>query len=140
MKKSDKFYIQNVFACKSMGESSKIIDVSFFNDCINCILRKKLTKSFVWCVTSALPWNYIWKPGKYSEKDHNKIAEKYDMHPKEYKPFSDKEACVGDYPDIPMVGPAAKDPYYPYDMPVYKKNYHEMVNLYVYKMFLNYTS
>ncbi|XP_012228720.1 NADH dehydrogenase [ubiquinone] 1 beta subcomplex subunit 8, mitochondrial [Linepithema humile] len=75
-----------------------------------------------------LPWNYLWQPDKYSEKDHDKIAKKFNMHPKEYKPFSDKEACVGDYPDISKIGPAAKDPYYPYDMPVYRKNYHEMLH------------
>jgi len=75
-------------------------------------------------------------PKKFSEKDIEKIAAKYNMHPKDYKPFSDKEMCVGDYPDVPMIGPAAKDPYYPYDIPVYRKNYHEIVSLHVYKIFL----
>lgn len=95
----------------------------------NCILRKKLTKSFD--LSLALPFNYLWQPGKYSEKDHDKIAAKYNMHPKDYKPYSDKEACVGDYPDIPWIGAEAKDPYYPYDIPVFRKNYCEMVNLHI---------
>ncbi|XP_014477989.1 PREDICTED: NADH dehydrogenase [ubiquinone] 1 beta subcomplex subunit 8, mitochondrial [Dinoponera quadriceps] len=73
------------------------------------------------------PWNYLWQPGKYSKKDHDKIAEKYHLHPKEYKPLPES-ACMGDYPDLPMIGPGAKDPYYPYDLPVYKKNYHETLH------------
>lgn len=82
-----------------------------------------------------MPWNSIWQPGVYSEKNHDKIAEKYNMHPKEYKP-APKEECIGDYPDMPMIGPAAKDPYYPYDIPTYRKNYKEMVSIHVYKEFL----
>ncbi|XP_024881661.1 uncharacterized protein LOC112460936 [Temnothorax curvispinosus] len=75
------------------------------------------------------PWNYLWRPGKYSEKDHDKIAEKYNLHPKEYKPYPDDgKKFTGDYPQLPMVGPAAKDPYYPYDIPVYKKNYRETLH------------
>ncbi|XP_077267854.1 NADH:ubiquinone oxidoreductase subunit ASHI isoform X2 [Temnothorax americanus] len=74
-------------------------------------------------------WNYLWRPGKYSKKDHDKIAEKYNLHPKEYKPYpDDAEKFTGDYPQLPMVGPAAKDPYYPYDIPVYKKNYCETLH------------
>lgn len=50
------------------------------------------------------------------------------MHPKEYKPYPEHEE-MGDYPDLPKIGMANKDPYYPYDLPVYKKNYHEIVSL-----------
>ncbi|XP_032689031.1 NADH dehydrogenase [ubiquinone] 1 beta subcomplex subunit 8, mitochondrial [Odontomachus brunneus] len=74
-----------------------------------------------------LPWNYLWEPGKYSKENHDKIAEKYHMHPKDYKPCPE-EWGMGDYPDLPMIGPGAKDPYYPYDFPVYRKNYHEIVH------------
>lgn len=77
----------------------------------------------------AAPWNYLWRPGTYSEKDHDKIAEKYHLHPKEYQPYSaSEEKYLGDYPKLPMVGPAAKDPYYPYDIPIFRKNYHETVS------------
>lgn len=76
----------------------------------------------------ALPWNYIWEPGEYSKKDHDKIAEKYHMHPKDYKPMSE-DKMMGDYPDLPLEGPACRDPYYPYDIPTFKKNYHEVVSL-----------
>lgn len=72
-------------------------------------------------------WSVLWQPGVYSEKDHDKIAEKYHLHPKEYKPAPSEE-CIGDYPDLPMIGPAAKDPYYPYDIPVYRKNYKETLH------------
>lgn len=78
---------------------------------------------------SALPWVSLWKPEKYSEKDHNKAAEKYHLHPKDYQPYPEHERYIGDYPKLPMIGPAAKDPYYPYDIPLYKKNYHETVSL-----------
>lgn len=79
---------------------------------------------------SGLPWNYLWRPGEYSKKDHDKIAEKYHLHPKEYKPYPESDSqYVGDYPKLPKIGPAVKDPYYPYDIPVYRKNYHETVSL-----------
>ncbi|XP_011152442.1 NADH dehydrogenase [ubiquinone] 1 beta subcomplex subunit 8, mitochondrial [Harpegnathos saltator] len=69
-------------------------------------------------------WNYLWEPGEYSKKAHDKIAEKYHLHPKDYKPL----ATNCDYPDLPMIGAAAKDPYYPYDLPAIKKNYHETMH------------
>ncbi|KAG5307183.1 NDUB8 dehydrogenase, partial [Acromyrmex insinuator] len=74
-----------------------------------------------------LPWNYLWQPKKYSEKEHDKIAEKYNLHPKEYEP-NPPEKYLGDYPKLPMIGPAAKDPYYPYDIPIFRKNYHETLH------------
>ncbi|XP_011630549.1 NADH dehydrogenase [ubiquinone] 1 beta subcomplex subunit 8, mitochondrial [Pogonomyrmex barbatus] len=75
-----------------------------------------------------LPWNYLWRAGPHSEKNYDKIAEKYHLHPDDYKPYS-KEEGYGDYPKLPMVGPIAKDPYYPYDIPLYKKNYHEPLHI-----------
>ncbi|EFN67861.1 NADH dehydrogenase [ubiquinone] 1 beta subcomplex subunit 8, mitochondrial [Camponotus floridanus] len=74
-----------------------------------------------------MPWPTLWQPKKYQEKDHDKSAEKYNIHPKEYKPLPQEES-LGDYPDLPLIGPAAKDPYYPYDIPTYKKNYMEPVH------------
>ncbi|XP_072761030.1 NADH dehydrogenase [ubiquinone] 1 beta subcomplex subunit 8, mitochondrial [Anoplolepis gracilipes] len=71
-----------------------------------------------------VPWSILWKPKAYEEKDHDQIAEKYNLHPKDYKPMP----SLGDYPDLPDVGPAAKDPYYPYDIPTYKKNYKESLH------------
>lgn len=85
------------------------------------------------CLSSALPWNHLWQPKEYSKKDHDKIAEKYHLHPKEYQPYP-PDKCLGDYPNLPKIGPAAKDPYYPYDIPIYRKNYHETVNLHVQKI------
>ncbi|XP_020293935.1 NADH dehydrogenase [ubiquinone] 1 beta subcomplex subunit 8, mitochondrial [Pseudomyrmex gracilis] len=95
-------------------------------------LSSRLLRKNTECLYSAtrcysdtpLPWNYVWRPKKYEEKNHEKIAEKYNLHPKEYKPYP-PENCTGDYPDLPMIGPAAKDPYYPYDIPTLRKNYHE---------------
>lgn len=51
------------------------------------------------------------------------------MHPEEYQPYDPHENYTGDYPKLPMIGVAVKDPYYPYDNPVYRKNYHEPVSL-----------
>lgn len=89
--------------------------------------RKQTDRSCHNFATTALPWNYLWRPRKYDEKKHDKIAEKYNLHPKEYKPYP-PEKNVGDYPALPMIGPAAKDPYYPYDIPSLRKNYHEPVS------------
>ncbi|XP_011168679.1 NADH dehydrogenase [ubiquinone] 1 beta subcomplex subunit 8, mitochondrial [Solenopsis invicta] len=76
-----------------------------------------------------LPWNYLWSPGEYKKQDHDKIAEKYHLHPKDYQPYPESEnKFLGDYPKLPLVGPAAKDPYYPYDIPEFRKNYHETVH------------
>lgn len=77
------------------------------------------------------PWNHLWKPIEYKEKNHAKHAEKYQLHPDEYKPYDPYKYPVGDYPALPLIGSTAKDPYYPYDNPVYKKNYHEPVRLYI---------
>ncbi|XP_011868930.1 PREDICTED: NADH dehydrogenase [ubiquinone] 1 beta subcomplex subunit 8, mitochondrial [Vollenhovia emeryi] len=74
------------------------------------------------------PWNHLWRPGVYKKEDHDKIAEKYHLHPKDYQPYPNNEKFIGDYPKLPMVGPAAKDPYYPYDIPVFRKNYCEPVH------------
>lgn len=76
-----------------------------------------------------MPWTALWKPEKYQKENHDQIAKKYNLHPKEYKP-TPEEKGFGDYPELPLVGPAAKDPYYPYDIPTYRKNYGEPVSIY----------
>ncbi|XP_033227557.1 NADH dehydrogenase [ubiquinone] 1 beta subcomplex subunit 8, mitochondrial [Belonocnema kinseyi] len=74
--------------------------------------------------------NRDWQPGPYpkTEEERIKAARKYNMHPDEYVPYPDddpKGFCKGDYPDMPLIGAAAKDPYYPYDIPEQKRNYNE---------------
>ncbi|KAL0126899.1 hypothetical protein PUN28_005329 [Cardiocondyla obscurior] len=90
--------------------------------------NKPCSYTAVRCFSDKAPWNYIWEPKEYSKKDHDKIAEKYHLHPKEYQPYPNNERFIADYPKLPLIGPAAKDPYYPYDIPLYKKNYHETLH------------
>lgn len=77
--------------------------------------------------------NRDWQPGPYpkTEEERIKAAQKYNMHPDEYVPYPDddpKGFCKGDYPDLPLIGNAAKDPYYPYDIPEQKRNHNETVS------------
>ncbi|XP_014211981.1 NADH dehydrogenase [ubiquinone] 1 beta subcomplex subunit 8, mitochondrial [Copidosoma floridanum] len=56
-------------------------------------------------------------------------AKKYNLHPKEYKLHSEDEYYgIGDYPKLPFKGVAVRDPYYPYDLPEYKRNFNEPVH------------
>lgn len=96
--------------------------------CSNYWKEKELIIEFFTLLSSAKPWYHLWRPGKYSEKDHDKIAEKYNLHPKEYKPYPNNEKYLGDYPALPAIGSAVKDPYYPYDIPTHRKNYQETVS------------
>ncbi|XP_018300433.1 uncharacterized protein ND-ASHI [Mycetomoellerius zeteki] len=94
---------------------------------IQLLRNKTCLYTTVRCYDKPLPWNHLWQPKEYSKKDHDKIAEKYHLHPKEYQPYP-PDKCLGDYPNLPKIGPAAKDPYYPYDIPIYRKNYHETLH------------
>ncbi|RLU19208.1 hypothetical protein DMN91_007765 [Ooceraea biroi] len=59
---------------------------------------------------SRIPWNHLWIPEEYNKENHAKHAEKYHMHPDDYKPYDPFEKATGDYPALPMIGPEAKDP------------------------------
>ncbi|KAG7198884.1 hypothetical protein KM043_015707 [Ampulex compressa] len=84
------------------------------------------------------PWNYLWQPGEYprTEEERLKAAEKYNLHPAEYEVYPE-EAGHGDYPKLPLISAEAKDPYYPWDIPVYRKNYGEPMHKYSAIMFEN---
>lgn len=75
---------------------------------------------------SVLVWDRLWKPGlkPVTEEEHKKAAEKYGLHPSEYKPYEDS---LGDYPRLPKIGAEAKDPFYPYDFPVLRRNFGDPV-------------
>ena len=60
-----------------------------------------------------------------TEEERLKAAEKYGMHPAEYKPLPNDETGCGDYPDLPWECVEARDPYYPWDFPAMRKNYEE---------------
>nr|XP_034171125.1 NADH dehydrogenase [ubiquinone] 1 beta subcomplex subunit 8, mitochondrial [Osmia lignaria] len=69
-------------------------------------------------------------PGYYprNEEERRKAAEKYGMHPDEYKPYPNDHRYTGDYPDLPWIGVAAKDIYYPWDYPAMKRNFEDPIH------------
>ncbi|XP_031828540.1 NADH:ubiquinone oxidoreductase subunit ASHI isoform X2 [Nomia melanderi] len=71
-----------------------------------------------------------WLPGLYpkTEEERIKAAEKYGLHPNEYKPEPNDHLTIGDYPQLPLISVEGKDPYYPWDMPDIRKNYHEPIH------------
>ncbi|KZC13964.1 NADH dehydrogenase [ubiquinone] 1 beta subcomplex subunit 8, mitochondrial, partial [Dufourea novaeangliae] len=71
-----------------------------------------------------------WIPGMYpeTEEERKAAAEKYGLHPYEYKPYPNDEHSVGDYPELPQLSVEAQDPYYPWDFPASRRNYNEPVH------------
>nr|CAH7730571.1 unnamed protein product [Callosobruchus chinensis] len=74
-------------------------------------------------------WNKDYKPGPYPTTEAEKLAaaEKYGLHPSEYKPYPDDGQGRGDYPNLPLVSGDARDPFYPWDNPELKRNFNEPV-------------
>ncbi|KAJ8666546.1 hypothetical protein QAD02_008208 [Eretmocerus hayati] len=77
--------------------------------------------------TIFLDWNKDWLPGPHpkTEAEFIEAAKKYNLHPYEYKPYDDDGYGYGDYPELPLKGVALRDPFYPYDNPVHKRNFNE---------------
>lgn len=77
-------------------------------------------------------------PRPKTEEEMKKAAKKYGLHPAEYKLYPDDgEHPVGDYPHLPDIGNALKDPYYPYDYPEDRRNYGETVNIISFNMYIS---
>ncbi|XP_057325476.1 NADH dehydrogenase [ubiquinone] 1 beta subcomplex subunit 8, mitochondrial [Microplitis mediator] len=75
--------------------------------------------------------NYDYMPGPRptNEEEHKKAAEKYGLHPAEYKLYPDDGMYpLGDYPQLPYQPVSARDPYYPWDQPDEKRNYNEPIH------------
>ncbi|CAH1990876.1 unnamed protein product [Acanthoscelides obtectus] len=74
-------------------------------------------------------WNKDYKPGPYPKTEAERVAaaDKYGLHPSEYKPYPDDGQGCGDYPNLPMVSGDSKDPFYPWDNPELKRNFNEPV-------------
>ncbi|XP_012287692.1 NADH dehydrogenase [ubiquinone] 1 beta subcomplex subunit 8, mitochondrial [Orussus abietinus] len=72
-----------------------------------------------------------WQPGPcpQTEEERIKAAKKYNLVPEDYRIPKDKDNVYGDYPDLPFIGQALKDPYYPWDSPEYRRNFNETVNM-----------
>ncbi|OXU21513.1 hypothetical protein TSAR_003942 [Trichomalopsis sarcophagae] len=78
-----------------------------------------------------IDWNKDWiaKPYPKTEQERKIAAEKYNLHPDEYKAYPDDGLGYGDYPKLPFKGVALRDPYYPYDHPEHRRNYDEPVHI-----------
>lgn len=77
-------------------------------------------------------------PGEYpkNKEERLKAAKKYNLHPDEYVPYPKEDEMGmhrGDYPNLPLIGHAGKDPYYPWDMPADRRNYKETVSFFISK-------
>jgi NADH dehydrogenase (ubiquinone) 1 beta subcomplex subunit 8 len=72
-------------------------------------------------------WNEDYKPGLYprTEEERLKAAERYGLHPSEYKPYQNDGMGYGDYPELPNISGDSKDPFYPWDNPELKRNFNE---------------
>ncbi|XP_076750027.1 NADH:ubiquinone oxidoreductase subunit ASHI [Xylocopa sonorina] len=67
-------------------------------------------------------------PYPKTKEEIEKAAAKYNMHPNEYVPIPDDHRYCGDYPDLPWIGVEAKDPYYPWDYPHFRRNFGEPIH------------
>lgn len=77
-------------------------------------------------------YQYLWQASNKVPKtpeEIKEVAEKYNLHPSEYKPYGPDE-CYGDYPQLPLIGVAARDPYYPWDFPSIRRNFCEPLHMY----------
>ncbi|XP_043275792.1 NADH dehydrogenase [ubiquinone] 1 beta subcomplex subunit 8, mitochondrial [Venturia canescens] len=72
-----------------------------------------------------------WKPGPYpkTEEQRRKAAEKYGLSPEEYEPYPNDGNGYGDYPKLPLIGAAARDPNYPWDIPAHRRNFNEPIHI-----------
>jgi len=79
-----------------------------------------------------VPWNYLWKPGPVPRTEEARLAaaKKYGMIQEDYEnyPVGSDEMC-GDYPKLPLVYEAHKDPYYAWDYPEQRRDYNEPLHI-----------
>ncbi|KAL7290736.1 hypothetical protein TKK_0015488 [Trichogramma kaykai] len=89
------------------------------------ILRRGLHSS----VSFKGHWNKDWMPNQYpeSEEERKRSAKNYNLHESEYTPYKDDHG-YGDYPKLPYLGVATRDPFYPYDNPEHRRNFNETLH------------
>ncbi|XP_035743401.1 NADH dehydrogenase [ubiquinone] 1 beta subcomplex subunit 8, mitochondrial-like [Vespa mandarinia] len=78
------------------------------------------------------PYLYKWRAKKdvpTTEEEIKEAAEKYNLHPREYKAYEPDGFGFGDYPKLPYIGADARDPYYPWDFPEFRRNFNEPVHI-----------
>ncbi|KAK2580892.1 hypothetical protein KPH14_005962 [Odynerus spinipes] len=74
---------------------------------------------------------YLWRANDKTPSTPEEIkeaAERYNLHPREYKPYPAEEN-YGDYPQLPFVGAEARDPNYPWDFPELRRNFGEPLHI-----------
>ena len=83
------------------------------------------------CVNVLGGWTRDWKPGPYpkTKEEREAAAKKYNLIPEDYEPLPDGTGW-GDYPDLPIVGTDARDPYEDFDFHYRRRNYGETVSSY----------
>lgn len=75
-------------------------------------------------------WNKDWRPGPYpeSKEERDAAAKKYLLRPEDYKPYpNDGWDSQGDYPAVPRISEASRDPHENWDHPDEKRNFGEVV-------------
>jgi len=74
-------------------------------------------------------WNQDWRPGPVpvTPEQRAAAAKKYGLLVEDYEPLDGGE--YGDYPKMPYVGGAARDPYYNWDDPHTRRNFGEPVHM-----------
>nr|BAN20972.1 NADH-ubiquinone oxidoreductase ashi subunit [Riptortus pedestris] len=75
-------------------------------------------------------WNKDWKPKKYPQTEEERLAaaKKYGLLPQEYEPTPDDGQGSGDYPHLKEFSVEARDPFYPWDFPEYRRNFGEVLH------------
>lgn len=94
------------------------------------LLRKTFDKAVLLNQTSVRSAYVIteeWLPGPRPKTDEEraKAAKKYNLLPEEYQPLPDDGFAVGDYPDLPQSHHDQRDPFYPWDDPIFRRNFGE---------------
>lgn len=89
------------------------------------LLQSKWSPIVISCKRSAGQWTKDWMPGPAptTPEERAAAAKKYNLLPEEYEPSE-----WGDYPKLPDVSGASKDPHYNWDMFSIKKDYCETLH------------
>ncbi|KAI5692860.1 hypothetical protein M8J75_002456 [Diaphorina citri] len=78
-------------------------------------------------VRTAFVYTPDWLPGERpkTEEERRKAAKKYNLLPEEYEVQPDDGFATGDYPHLPHTHYDSRDPFYPWDYPMFRTNYGE---------------
>jgi NADH dehydrogenase (ubiquinone) 1 beta subcomplex subunit 8 len=80
-------------------------------------------------------WNPDWRASPQMPRTMEEriaTAKKYNLHPADYKVYNNPDAVVtghGDYPDLPAISYAERNPYEAWDMPELRRNFGEPLHI-----------